>query len=240
MRYYIINNTLDLKIAGKYPQVQDAHYYCSIFDEPRFIDHLNFQETINDPIVAHAILSQRANPTDLLSADIAGFHLRLLISGKLKAVFESTRQPKMQFYNTPVIWGNDILKDYWVLNMFGLDFGNVDIQKSEVVLRKRKPEGGTYLSSLSFDTTKEFLNMIEEDQLEGKLYMQTTVFRENTNDDLIVLKYVDGGAKYYVSEKLKTSIEEIGCTGLEFQPSEISFNEWLKKDGQREKIYGKV
>ncbi len=43
---------------------------------------------------------------------------------------------------------------------------------------------------------------------------------------------------FFVSEKLKQEIEQAGCTGIEFQPSHLSLNEWFHNE--REKIYGKA
>ena len=62
---------------------------------------------------------------------------------------------------------------------------------------------------------------------------------DNINEDFFMLRYVEGGVKYIVSEKLKKEIEDAGCTGIEFQPVELSQNEWLMPNGEREKIYGK-
>jgi hypothetical protein len=50
---------------------------------------------------------------------------------------------------------------------------------------------------------------------------------------------VEGGVKYIVSEKGRREIEENNCTGIEFQPIELSLTEWLQ-GGEREKMYGKV
>jgi hypothetical protein len=43
-----------------------------------------------------------------------------------------------------------------------------------------------------------------------------------------------------VSEKLKQEIEDVGCTGIEFQPIELSYNERTAPGGEREKLYGKA
>ena len=59
-------------------------------------------------------------------------------------------------------------------------------------------------------------------------------------EDFFVLNYIDGGIKYLVSEKLKQEIEEAGCTGIEFQPSELSYSEWTAPGGERERVYGKA
>ena len=59
---------------------------------------------------------------------------------------------------------------------------------------------------------------------------------ERVNEDFFLLK---NGVKYIVSEKLKQEIEDAGCTGIEFQPVEMSYNEWIAPGGEREKVYGK-
>ena len=53
-----------------------------------------------------------------------------------------------------------------------------------------------------------------------------------------MLRHVEGGVKYVVSEKLKKEIEDASCTGIEFMPVELTLNEWLH--GERQKIYGKT
>jgi hypothetical protein len=52
--------------------------------------------------------------------------------------------------------------------------------------------------------------------------------------------FIKTAGQYIVSEKLKQEIEDAGCTGIEFQPIELSFNEWTILGGEREKIYGKT
>jgi hypothetical protein len=65
-------------------------------------------------------------------------------------------------------------------------------------------------------------------------------FTENMNLDFFTLRYIDGAQKGIVSEKLKNELESNEITGLEFRPIEISFKEWSKPNGEREKIYGKI
>ena len=31
----------------------------------------------------------------------------------------------------------------------------------------------------------------------------------------------------------------VGCTGIEFQPAHLSYNEWVARGGERDRIYGK-
>ena len=88
-----------------------------------------------------------------------------------------------------------------------------------------------------FESYNDFENYLIFNKLEGKLYFETTIYNDTLTDDFITIKYAEGGIQYLVSEKLKHEIEDAGCTGIEFQPSEISFNDWLSTE--REKIYGK-
>lgn len=60
---------------------------------------------------------------------------------------------------------------------------------------------------------------------------------ERVNEDFFLLKK---GVKYIVSEKLKQEIEDAVCTVIEFQPVELSYNEWTAPGGEREKVYGKI
>jgi hypothetical protein len=62
---------------------------------------------------------------------------------------------------------------------------------------------------------------------------------EKINEDFFSLQFVFGQL-YFVSETLKQEIGDAGCTGIEFQPVELSYNEWTAPGGEREKIYGKT
>lgn len=53
------------------------------------------------------------------------------------------------------------------------------------------------------------------------------------------LRYLLGG-NFYVSENLKQEIKNASCTTIEFQPIELSYDEWSAPSGEREKIYGKT
>ena len=69
------------------------------------------------------------------------------------------------------------------------------------------------------------------------MYIEKAELLENSIEvDFFSLKHLIGG-NFYVSEKLKQEIEVAGCTGIEFQPIELSYNEWVVSGGKREKIY---
>lgn len=237
MKYYCIENSLNRKILGHYPQVKDIRQNCDVWDEPRFIEHVHFKKIDFEPITANAILYPSSKLTDLISVTGMGFTRKLLVSDKLKGIIRETRSSGLDFYPSPLIHKNELINSYWVLNSFEIDMEFVDIEKSKVVWRKRKEGGGTYLTDINFASIDEFTKKIEEDGLEGALYLNKIEIKENIDADFFTLLHVEGGVKYVVSEKLKREIEEANCTGIEFMPVGLTLNEWLHNE--RGKVYGK-
>ncbi len=42
MKYFSINNSLNKKMLGHYPQVKDIKQNCDVWNELRFIEHIHF------------------------------------------------------------------------------------------------------------------------------------------------------------------------------------------------------
>lgn len=237
MKFYCLRNSIDVKIIGHDPQVVDIKYRCDLWDEPRFIEHTHFKQITFDPITANAILHPKAAVTDLISVVGMGFTLKPLISGKLKNILNNNRDSGLQFFSSPVIYRNISLEDYWTLNFFETNMEYIDFGKSNVIISKRRIGGGTHQSSIKIHDLSHFKRLLEEDNLEGKLYVNKIVLNNLVSRDFFLLRNVEGGAKYVVSEKLKYEMEDVGCTGIEFQPIELSLAEWLN-EGERTRIYG--
>lgn len=242
MKFFCLTESLDSKVIGKYMQAEKAEYHCDVWDEPKFIEHTQFEKISFEPIVANAILSPKAKITDLISVVSMGFTLKLLISGKLKSILENSRETGLQFFKSDIIHKGNAISDYWILNAYEVDMPLVDYKKSEIVSIKSKQDGGTYLVVEDINTLEEFNRKQNEvkDLYFGRIYIKKIHLIEKVNQDFFVLLHVEGGAKYVVSEKLKIEIEKAGCTGIEFQPIELTLDEWLAQEGPREKIYGKI
>lgn len=84
-----------------------------------------------------------------------------------------------------------------------------------------------FMESVKFHWNKEEIVTIDN-----------ILLKDDIKDDFFILRHVEGGIKYIVSENLKQEIEEEGCSGIEFRPIELSYNEWVALGGEREKIYG--
>ena len=240
MIYYNICQSLNIKIIGIYPQAQTALYSCDVWEDHKFIDRIGFLKINYEPILAKAILMKKAIPTDLISAGMSGFSLKLLISGKLKSILEKQQNIGMQFFKSAIIFKENEIEDYWVVNPYDFDYEYIDFSMSKVFLMKNVFERKEELSIKSFDEFLENRDKIEKLGYPYSILIEKIKLVDILNKDFLIFQNVEGGLKYIVSEKLKKEIEDAGCTGIEFQPTELSYNEWTAPGGEREKVYGKV
>lgn len=243
MKFYLFSNSLDRKILGHYPQVKSYKYHCDVWNDNRFIERVNFKKVDFEPITANAILHPKSKTTDLISADGMGFTLKPLVSEKLKKILENSKKTGLQFFKSPLIFKENLIEDYFVLNMY-IDQNNlIDIVNCKIRYEKKSADYKftfkTETEYLIFDDYESFNYALNEASMNNEsLFIEKIKLKENISEDFFLLRHVWGGAKYVVSEKLKKEIEEANCTGIEFQPIELSLTEWLH-GGEREKIYGK-
>ena len=241
MGFYIISISGNNKIVGNYNQAINAIHHCDLLDNPKFIDRINFEKINFEPITSNAIIEKKAKLTDLINASCIGFSQRLLISYKLMNIIDKYSNEKCQFFKSPVIYKNEKVEEYWVTHPYIFNFEYVDFNKSIVNVRRRKPEGGTEKILLKINSLEEFNMLLNFHREKEEIVLMSNIYlKDNIDDDFFVLGQIEGGLKYIVSEKLKKEMENAGCTGIEFQPIELSYNEWTSPGGEREKIYGKV
>nr|WP_314839376.1 DUF1629 domain-containing protein [uncultured Flavobacterium sp.] len=238
MNYYIIQESGNLKIIGKYPQVQTIHNNCHVWDEPKFVEHIHHEKVDFEPITSNAILHKKSKQTDLINVNGAmGFSGKLLISGKLKTILENNRKSGMQFFKAPIIQNDILINDYWLLNMYEFSNEFVDFNKSTIYYRKYNPNEIEDFNIIHKKSLEDFNGQIKINTMFDEFYLYSISIKPNIIDDFFQLNFTQ---KYVVSEKLKKEIEDADCTGIEFQPIELSFNEWTMPGGEREKLYGKA
>lgn len=236
--YYIIQHSLNTKIVGKFFQSETIAWNYGSIDNPKFLNNIYFQKVDFDPIVPVPILHRKSKITDLISCVNAGGSLHLIMSEKLKNIIAKRRAKGLQFFKTSIIKEDIEYDNYFAMNMYDSNMEYVDFVKSEVNVRIRKKEGGTELVKIQVNTFEEFLSTIDFHKEKMEIVTIDKVFLKNqVHEDFFMLI---NGIKMIVSEKLKEEIEKVGCTGIEFQPIELSFNEWTSLGGEREKIYGKT
>ncbi|WP_298248304.1 hypothetical protein [uncultured Christiangramia sp.] len=224
MKYFEIRNSLNVKEIGKYPQVETAKNNCHIWDDPKFIERFEFDRIDSEVITSNAILHKRAKITDLVSAYIIGFSLKLLMSSKLKNILEQHSNSKFQFFRAPIIYKNEYYENYWIMHSHTFSFNYIDFEKSNFVLRKRKLGGGTFLENIEIRTIDEFKKVLNCDLKSKriKFFCNNVILKSTIGEDFFSLRHVSGGFKHFVSEKLKVEIDKQNCTGIEFIPQPIN------------------
>ncbi|WP_316851669.1 imm11 family protein [Pedobacter agri] len=236
--YYRIQNSLNNKIIGCFTQVQDFKAPSDWDTNPHFIETVEFERVEFEPILSIGILAKKAKLTDLLSTSSVGFTRKLLVSSKFKEILEEVGNSNFQFFECVILINTEEYQ-YWLISPVLAQYKFVDFFKSDVVARKDKPEGGTYLQAIDVSFNHDFSNFINSQGIDSwKTVINHVFFKEDLIHDFFALGHVEGGVGYFVSERLKKVIEEQSLTGIEFKPSELNLGEWL--GGTRERIYGKA
>ncbi len=238
MKYFRVRRSLNEKVMGKIPQIKEV-IYPKVTDNPKFIGNIDFAKIEFEPEIAKPILYPKAKPTDLLE-DIGAIPFKLLISGKLKSIFKNCRKDGIQFFQGGIFYNGIEYTDYCYLNMYAINNEYIDYKNCSVVHRKKKKgEYGTIPIVLNFDGVDSFNNEKKKARENFEAFFIEKLSLIDVKEDFFILRDIEGGAGYFVSEILKKEIEDTGCTGIEFQPSELSYNEWLAPGGEREMVYGK-
>ncbi|AKK71577.1 hypothetical protein OK18_02015 [Chryseobacterium gallinarum] len=245
MKYYKINFTLNTKLRGNDNFIKD--YKLKIptgklfWEEPKFIGNVYNEKIDFEPYLVDIELFANSKITDLIM-DGGVVSSKLILSGKLKSIIEKYRKTGIQFFNINIIKKNETYNDYWLLNLYELNQEYIDFANSKIVYSKKKVGGGTEQVILKINSLRDFEDYVHKakEKLEIITIEKLALYENIIVEDFFALKYVTGGLGYYVSEKLKNDIEQAGCTGIEFQPSELSYNEWVIPGGVREQIYGKI
>ena len=243
--YYSIQHSINTKIVGKFMQSEFMAYNYEYVDNPKFLNNIYFEKINFTPITPKPILHKKAKLTDLISNVNSGGNLHLILSEKLKNIIEKYNNDRLQFFETKLIQNDKEYVNYYSLNMFASNFENIDFKNSETFYYKQKPDYEVSFKRekilLDIENQIDFFEYVNDAKVKAEiLCIEKLCLIKNIEVDFFMLRYVEGGVKYIVSKKLKQEIEDTGCTGIEFQPVELSLNEWLMPGGEREKIYGKA
>lgn len=238
MKYFSIEGSMNTKIVGKIPHTKEIIYNCDVWDDPRFIERMIFREIEGTPILSTALLFPRAKITDFIVSYGMGFSGSMLISDKLKKVFEKFNLIGLQFFPTFIIQNEVKIEGYWQTHISEQGFKLLDFKKIKFVYKKRVDEKVIYEEINNINSLEDFLKCKEENILPTELYFLNLILKEDVFDFFFIPHYINGNGYGIVSEKLKTEIEKQGITGIEFRPIEIPLQDWLRSE-EREKIYGK-
>ena len=199
MGFYSISNSGNNKIVGHYNQVINAIHHCDIWENPKFIDRINFEKINFEPITSNAILEKKAKLTDLINASSIGFSQKLLISEKLKEILEKNSIDKCQFFQSPVIYKNEKIESYFITLPFVFNMEYINFSDSIINVRVKKLEGGTEKKVLKINSLVEFMKLQNfHKEKEEIISINNINIYDNIDDDFFMLQYVEGGIKYIV------------------------------------------
>lgn len=242
--YFFLNPSMNRRIVGNYCQSENIANN-EMRNNPRFLNNVYFTEVAFDPITPKAILHKKAKLTDLISNVNAGGGLRPLMSKKLRDILVAHRATGMQFFNSSLVTANGHeIEGYFSLNMYQSNNEFVDIKNSLVRHQRKSTDyDKTYKTEVEYSVFNDYDSFTHALRLAREngetFYIEKLKLISGIREDFFMVKDVDGGVNFIVSEKLRNEIEKSGCMGIEFQPVELSLNEWLH-DGARERVYGKA
>ena len=212
MKYYRLAESVKRKVIGTYPQVNNG-VFKTTWDSEHSILIVFKEKIISTNIeIPQLILNNKAKLTDVLSVSFISF--QLVTSEKLKKLIESTNYNGVQYFKTSVLLKDNISQDVWILNPFEFRNNYIDFQSSII-----KCSDGAGVSFLNVDSQAAFDALCRSNgKEERKIYVINEVSLDKSiiKEDFFLLDGVSGGIGYFFSEKLKSKIEEAGCTGIDF------------------------
>lgn len=227
---------MNTKIVGKFFQSETIAWNYDSIDNPKLLNNIYFQKIDFDPIVPIPILHKKAKITDLISNVNAGGSLHLIMSEKLKNIIENHSTKELQFFKTSIIKDNIEYDGYFSMNMYEINNEFIDFSKTTIIYRKFNAKKMNETELIKADSIVEFNSLIDNRNILDEISLNNIYIKNGVAEDFFMIR---DGVKHIVSEKLKKEIEDAGCTGIEFQPLELSYNEWTAPGGEREKVYGK-
>jgi|688.fasta_scaffold299186_2 hypothetical protein len=240
MKYFAIQSCLNEKLIGKYPQVKEFIHHCNVEEESNFIDKFIFEKIKIQPILSNVVLHSVSIQTDFIDVfgDV-GFNFGYLISDKFKKVLENFNCYGIQFFKTYIVQQNKNFDNYWQTNIYDFPFQLVDFKKTTFTLKDRDINRNVISNTISFENIDEFNLFVSNIRYPKMISFKDIFFNENMDLDFFSLRYTEGANKGIVSERFKNELLKNEVTGIEFQPIELSINEWLQ-GGEREKVNGKA
>lgn len=228
MKYYKLELALEEKIIGKYPQSTEVKNLADI----NKMYNYGWEGPIkNLPAIPMPILNSKAKPTTFLS-----IHINKLIFLVVKNCFvdflATFNVGNFQFWSIEVEHSNKVLREYVLFHLSNPSQEElVNFEDSQFLIGKL----GDWKDPNTREPVKvtnyyQYCNLIEvlkesEDNLQircNKLILNLS----NIKKDIFRLSNIPFGNGYYVSERLKSAIENEHFTGLKFKEIE-KYNKYI-------------
>ena len=151
MKYFTIDESIDLDMIGEYPQVSPTEN-C-VLGSPFSNERLSFGEIPNKIPYLELEFNKRAKKTDLLSS--YNSHWGILINKKIKRIIVNFNIPTSKFYSFILLENRIIIKDYYLFRFYDDIFQYIDMERSKFILKWRDVSQEFYFTSKDFFKSKK-------------------------------------------------------------------------------------
>lgn len=197
-------------IEGKY-----NHWGENSIRRLGYLEELNESFELNIPVLR---LASNSKTTDVLCSGILrDFYQGITISSRLKALLLKHKLPKHKLYRLKLIQNLRNVNGYFRLVIYndGLDYIDFDASKIFKYFHFEKNRD----TSIKFKQSQEVRSFYKKEVINSQplftLKSDFLILKQGFKFDLFALGYINKG--YYVSENLKTAIEESNFTGMRFE-----------------------
>ena len=210
MRYFTIDESIDLDMIGEYPQVSPTEN-C-VLGSPFSNERLSFGEIPNKIPYLELEFNKRAKKTDLLSS--YNSHWGILINKKIKRIIVNFNIPTSKFYSFILLENRIIIKDYYLFRFYDDIFQYIDMERSKFILKWRD------VSQEFCFTSKDFFKSKKEKTFEDfeKNLIIKEVYLLNSFPQYDIFHFE---GRNIISEKLLKAFIENNITGYEVSAYDV-------------------
>lgn len=215
--YYKLTPSIDIKVIGNVNSQTEDSLYPNLIEGQLFSRDI-FLKKVDDPLAVQtptAILTKKAKLTDVIGGSSTAIVGQLIISNRLKVILEGVNDAKVQFFPLSVIEKEITHTNYWLICAYDTDMEFINYAQSRIELVGL---GSQKIKDVLIKDYKHFDALMKEIKLPQRLSITKVSLIDECNKDLLVLSWVEGGIGFYVSKKIKSEIENSGCTGIQFSP----------------------
>ncbi|MFY7665485.1 hypothetical protein [Flavobacterium sp.] len=235
--FYYIQHPTDLKIIGNQPQIDQLVYSTESFKfQEKLKNHYEI-DVSSEFILPKILLFKKTKLTDHIFGYMGEFMYKLIVSDKFMEILKDFRCQHFDVLPISVETHSKLQYKYNLLTIRQSKLELIDFKNSKIKQRFINTEGLSDYKEVSYSDLDTFLKDLKEKNLEGKISIINLAISNSENLDFFFIRYTYGSIKYIVSDRLKTALVNAGITGIEFQPTHYSLNEWYASE-EREKIYG--
>ena len=228
MNYYKLDHSLNSKEIGCFPQSESMAPGYMRYSE-NSVYNIDYTKKIDfEPNFKHIQLSKRSKVTDMLNT-VAIRTDALVISQKMFAEIQKHKVPDtFQIFDVSVLDSkkNNLAYLFFYIYDLGLhmiDFKAMNFRKMSLFNRKDK-------IPIAIESQEHFQKLRENDKKNEDYYSYLTdqlrLIEANIKTDIFRLAMVEPASGYYVSERLKETLEASGCTGFRFTTIEDLYYEF--------------